>query len=124
MAKLPKSPCMWGYTGKYGNATTRVREALGIKGTKLPRDMHGEFRIDGWQVVVKRGPAKRSAGSWRGRERFAKSAKHRIFVRVDGRLIPVGRVYQALCPLHTKGSNATRSVARYGKNSLNGTRRK
>ncbi len=122
MAKLPKSPCMWGYTSKYGNATQRVREALGIKGTKIPRDMHGEFRVDGWNVVVKRGPAQRSRGKdWRGKERFYNSSKHRIFVRVDGRLIPVGRVHQALC---RPKKSSTWHRMRYGENSLSGTKRR
>lgn len=90
--KLPTSACNWTWSPSksgdgYGNPVDVIREKLGIKGTKMPRDMHGTYRIDGWDIVVTRGAR---AGS-------RKSSKHRIFVRHNGRLIPAGRVRQALC---------------------------
>lgn len=87
--KLPSSPCDWGAWSKSlrGNPVDLIRERLGVKGTKIPATMHGEWTIDGWRIVVKRSPPK-------GRY---KSSKHRIFVRHNGQLIPAGRVRQALC---------------------------
>lgn len=87
--RLPPSACDWSaWSPKYGgNPVDTIRARLGIKGTKIPRNMHGEYRIDGWNVVVKRGPTKGSR----------KSSKHRIYVRHNGDLIPAGRVRQALC---------------------------
>lgn len=121
-ARLPHSPCMWAWNSKYHRVTDRIREALGVKGSKLPRDMHGEYRIDGWNVVVKRGaPKTPGLKTWDGKQRYVHSAKHRIFVRHEGRLIPVGRVYQALCVPYKKGSRSTRWAA---SSNLSGSRRR
>lgn len=84
---LPSSACRW----KGHEPLSRIRQKLGV-GEKLPATMHGEWNIDGWRVVVKRSFAKKTASG-----RPIKTSKHRVFVRVDGELIPAGRVRQALC---------------------------
>lgn len=107
--KLPTSACDWHYggAGGYGNPVDLIRERLGIKGTKIPRSMHGEYKIDGWNIVVKRGPTKGSR----------KSSKHRIFVRHNGDLVPAGRVRQALCKtdIHHARKRAARSRGPKGR---------
>jgi hypothetical protein len=80
---LPSSPCAW----EWDTGTSRIRQALGFKNSKIPADFHGTFKIDGWKVVIKRGT--------KGAQR--KTAAHRIFIDNGGRLIPAGRVNQALC---------------------------
>lgn len=82
---LPSSPCAW----SYATGTSRIRQALGFSSTKMPATFHGTFKVDGWKVVVKRG--KKGAAQ--------KTATHRIFVDHGGRLVPAGRVKQALCPI-------------------------
>lgn len=83
MKKLPSSACEWG-----GHDPLRlIYRRLGADGSKLPANLHGEWNIDGWKVVVKRSKA--VAGK--------KTAKARVFVVHDGELIPAGRVRQALC---------------------------
>ena len=62
----------------------RIYEKIGAQGTKIPMHTHGEFRIDGWNIVVTRG---RKGGG----------GKPRIFVRSNGDLVPAGRVRQSLC---------------------------
>ena len=80
MTRLPSSPCKWSW-----HSTTDLYRALGVKGTKIPKGMHGEWNIDGWRVVVKRsGPE-------------ARGGKPRVFVKHNGKLVPAGRVRQALC---------------------------
>ena len=107
--RLPPSACDWGaWSAKYrSNPVDTIRARLGIKGTKIPATMHGEYRIDGWDIVVKRSAPK-------GRY---KSSKHRIFVRHNGRLIPAGRVRQALCAidLYEARQRATRTRGAKGK---------
>jgi hypothetical protein len=78
--RLPSSPCDWEQ-----RATWRVYEKLGIKGKVIPKSMHGEFRIDGWDIVLKRSAAK------------GRSGRPRLFVRIDGRLVDLGRLRQTLC---------------------------
>lgn len=99
--KLPASPCNWGaYNNAGQNPVNLIRNALGIKGTKIPANMHGEWNIDGWKVVVKRHkPSTRKYTSH--------TAKARIFVRVNGELIPAGRVRQALCRVDVHQSRKT-----------------
>jgi hypothetical protein len=80
--KLPSSPCEWRWS-----STTRIRQALGFESTKIPASFHGRFKVDGWDIVVKRGK--------KGAPR--KTAEHRIYVNHGGRLVPAGRVQQALC---------------------------
>lgn len=80
-AKLPSSPCQWGWN----SGTSRIYQALGIEGKKIPKSMHGEYKVDGWSVVIKRGKTGARVGT------------PRVFVRSGGELIPAGRVYQALC---------------------------
>lgn len=80
--KLPTRPCKWDQS-----ATRRIYQALGVSAKKLPKDMHGEFKIDGWSVIVKRG--KTGGGGI-----------PRIFVRSGGRIVDVGRVRQALCRVY------------------------
>lgn len=77
--------------------TDRVRYKLGRGGgNKLPADMQGRFNIDGHVVVVRPGtPAHRQPYG-----RLIPSSKHRMFFEVNGRLIPTGRVHQALCGKH------------------------
>lgn len=99
-AGLPGNPCKWGW-----RTTDKIRKALGFTNLKMPKSFHGTFRIDGWDIVVKRshdappmyGPHRKAR-----RDRYAprrdRSAKHRIFVRHNGRLIPAGRIHQ-LCKL-------------------------
>jgi hypothetical protein len=114
--KLPGSACDWqrGGPSGYGNPVDLIREKLGIKGTKIPATMHGEWNIDGWKVVIKRSPPK-------GRR---KSSKHRIYIRHNGDLIPAGRVRQALCRADVH--KARRRAARYrgAKGRFTGRRRK
>lgn len=76
--------------------TDRVRYKLGRGDTrKFPADMQGRFNIDGHIVVVRPGsPAHRTSYGLVG------SSKHRVFFEVNGRLIPTGRVHQALCGKH------------------------
>lgn len=116
--KLPSSACDWHYGGGsgYGNPVDVIRERLGIKGTKIPPNMHGEWNIDGWQVVVKRSPPK-------GRY---KSSKHRIYVRHNGELVPAGRVRQALCAadVHEARQRAKRHRGPKGRFTFKGNRRK
>lgn len=66
------------------DVTNRVRACLGITGTKLPRAFHGSFECDGVRVLVK--PA--VVG-------IRKSSQHRVFVDLDGRFVPTGRVQQS-----------------------------
>jgi len=83
MKKLPSSACKWG-----GSEPLKlIRQRIGADGSKIPANLHGEWNIDGWKVVVKRSKA--VAGR--------KTAKARVFVAHDGELIPAGRVRQALC---------------------------
>jgi hypothetical protein len=82
---LPSSPCKWDWS----NSTRRIYQALGVSGTKVPATLHGRFKVDGWNIVVKRG----TKGGAR------KTATHRIFVDHGGRLIPAGRLRQAACPI-------------------------
>jgi hypothetical protein len=92
-SRLPSSACKWqSWSRDYDDPVKTIRARLGIKGTKLPKNLHGEWNIDGWSVVVKRSFAKTTPSG-----QPIKTAKHRIFVRVDGDLIPAGRVRQALC---------------------------
>jgi len=97
LKKLPASPCAWPWW-----ATDRIYQQLGIEGRRVPPNMHGEFKIDGWNVVVKRSAAKGS-----------RSGKPRIFVRNNGDLVPAGRVRQALCQLDVHRSRK-RAAARRG----------
>jgi len=78
---LPKSACKWSQSASY-----RIRQALGLKADKIPKNMHGRFKVDGYTVIVKRHEA-----GQRG------TGKHRIFIDHGGREIPIGRMYQALC---------------------------
>ena len=107
--KLPSSACDWSaWSPRHGgNPVDTIRARLGIKGTKIPSKMHGEWNIDGWQVVIKRSPPK---GKW-------KSSKHRIFIRHNGELIPAGRVRQALCrvDVHEARMRAKRSRGPKGR---------
>lgn len=82
-----------------------IYQRLGIRSTKVPKDMHGEFNIDGWKVVVKRA----------GKD--ARGGKPRIFVRHNGDLIPAGRVRQALCSkdLYRARRRATRARGPKGR---------
>jgi hypothetical protein len=78
-----------------GNSVTyRVYDVLGIPGNTIPRGMQGRFNVDGHTVVVK------AAGPRRHRR---SGFSHRMFFDVNGRLIPVGRVHQALCKKHGGG---------------------
>lgn len=81
-AKLPSQPCKWDQS-----ASRRIYQALGLTANKLPKSMHGEFKIDGWSVIVKRG--KTNGGG-----------VPRIFVRSGGRIVDVGRVRQTLCRVY------------------------
>ena len=87
--RLPRSACDW-----HGGPLTAIYRKLG--GSKaasrnaLPPNLHGEWNIDGWKVVVKRSAPPSG--------RNTRTARARIFVRVGGELIPAGRVRQALCP--------------------------
>jgi hypothetical protein len=86
---LPASPCQWAW----GTGTPRIRQALGFQSSKMPANFHGRFKVDGWTIVVKRG-VKAAVPKERYRK---KTAKHRIFIDHGGKLIPAGRIYQALC---------------------------
>ncbi len=102
--KLPSSACQWDYSG-----TSIIRARIGVPGVKLPKTMHGEWTIDGWRVVVKRGSAPKPGK--------ARTAKARIFVRVDGRLVPAGRVRAALCrtKLHRSRKQAAKRRGAKGR---------
>lgn len=117
--KLPSSACNWQYGGSegYGNPVDVIRQKLGIKGTKIPANFHGEFRIDGWNVVVKRSPPG-------GGTRRTKSSKHRIYVRHNGELIPAGRVRQALCATDVHEARQRAKRHRGAKGRFTGRRRK
>jgi hypothetical protein len=99
---LPKSPCDWDQ-----GSTRRIYEALGLNSTganKIPKNMHGRYKVDGYTVIVKRSaPGQRGTG------------KHRVFVDIGGRDIPAGRVYQAACQrykLRQKRRRAARAARR------------
>jgi len=94
-AKLASSPCAWRW-----DATSRIRQALGFSSTKVPATFHGTFKVDGWTIVIKRGKAGAAQ----------KSAAHRIYVDHGGRLVPAGRVRQALCArtLHKSRKSAAK----------------
>lgn len=104
--KLPPSACDWSaWSPKYGgNPVDTIRARLGIKGTKIPASMHGEWNIDGWKVVIKRSPSG-------GGTRRTKSSKHRIYIRHNGDLVPAGRVRQTLCRIDVH--KARRRAARH-----------
>ena len=67
----------------------RVRARLGVTDT-MPRNFQGTFNLDGHKVVV--FPSGGTPMLTRKRRFF-----HRVFFDVNGRLVPVGRVQQALC---------------------------
>ena len=102
MPKLPSSPCQW----KGTNPMQRIYAALGVdpKSRVVPKTLHGEWTVDGWRVVVKRSAPK-----------SYHSGKPRIFVRHDGRLVPAGRVRQALCALDVH--KARRRAKRTGRDA-------
>jgi len=81
--KLSGNPCNWQW-----DANQRVYEALGLdyKSKTIPKSLHGTFKVDGWRVVVKRSEPRKSG-----------TGKHRVFIESEGRLVPLGRVRQALC---------------------------
>lgn len=93
---LPSSACAW----TFNTGTPRIRQALGFQSSKMPADFHGVFKVDGWKVVIKRGT--------KGAKQ--KTAAHRIFIDHGGRLVPAGRVHQALCrvDLHRSRKKAAR----------------
>lgn len=67
--------------------TRRVRRVLGfdVHGPKMPKDFHGQFDVDGRRVVVYRSGE-------------APKRLLRMYMETDeGRLVPVGRVHQAVC---------------------------
>ena len=65
--------------------TYRIREALGIRGDKIPKNMSGTYYVDGRKVRVYRSGE-------------SPSGFHRIFIETNkGRMIPVGRLRQHLC---------------------------
>lgn len=67
--------------------TSKVRYKLGLgDGKTLPANMQGRFNIDGHVVVVRPSASPR--------------LRHRVLFEVNGRLIPTGRVHQALCGKH------------------------
>ncbi len=81
--------------------STRVYEALGIRGRTIPRDMAGDFTVDGHRVRVMpartAGPMlRRGLQGWRRRRH---GFSHRIYFVVAAqhgeRLIPMGRIHQA-----------------------------
>jgi hypothetical protein len=80
---LPSNPCAW----QSNRHTKRIYEKLGIDtaASKIPKTMHGRFKIDGWTVIVKRSKPGARVGT------------PRIFIDQGGREIPLGRVYQGLC---------------------------
>lgn len=83
---LPSDPCKWSQT-----ATERIYAKLGAENRTLPRTLKGRFNIDGWTIIVKPGWSPPLAAQ-------GKSSKPRLFVEVEkGRLVPAGRVAQALC---------------------------
>ncbi len=71
------------------NLLDRVRARLGVTST-MSRNFQGTFNLDGHKVVV--FPSRGTPALTRKRLYF-----HRVFFNVDGRLVPVGRVQQALC---------------------------
>jgi hypothetical protein len=76
--QLPSTPCQW--TERH---TRTLYEKLGGTRSGLPKNKHGRFRVDGWDVIVKRS----SSGS----------AKSRVFVEVDGQTANVGNIRQKFC---------------------------
>ena len=100
---LPSSPCNWAFN----TGVPRIRQALGFESSKIPASFHGTFKVDGWNVVIKRGK--------KGEKR--KTAAHRIFIDHGGRLVPAGRVTQALCrvTLHRSRKKAKRLRGKGGR---------
>jgi hypothetical protein len=72
------------------NITSRVRRVLGLgTGTTLPANFATETVIDGRRVIIK----KSTPGS----------SIHRMFIETnDGRMVPTGRLRQAVCPRRSK----------------------
>lgn len=103
MNKLPSSPCGW---SAWPNPLDRIYKVLGAKpGKRLPTGKHGVFKIDGWTIVVRRGDKSRGRGS------------PRIFVDYAGRLVPAGRVRQALCrvDVHQSRKRAAKRRGAHGR---------
>lgn len=91
-----------------------LRKALCGNPSKLPRDFtfdgtlplyqlhRGELELLGEFNIVVTPTRKRMVQPYPGRTDYppveAKSSKHRIFARLDGRLVPVGRLSQAMPP--------------------------
>lgn len=99
---LPSSPCGW----SWDTGTNRIRQALGFQTSKIPAKFHGRFKVDGWNVVIKRGVA---GGP--------KTAAHRIFIDNGGVLVPAGRLRQALCrvTLHKSRRRAAKQRSTGGR---------
>jgi hypothetical protein len=70
--------------------TRRIRKVLGVTET-MPKNFGGEFNVDGRYVVVFRSG------------RTPKGGLLRTYIEAnDGRLVPAGRLTQAVCPLRRK----------------------
>jgi hypothetical protein len=100
-AVLPRDPCDWDQ-----EATREIYRALGIRGKRIPADMHGEFWLDTWNVVIKRGGE------------GARIGKPRMFVRWNGKLYSVKNLRQNLCPA------AMRAQVRRGRRTAAKQRRR
>ena len=87
ISRLPSGPCSW------HQETTRLLYAkLGFKNKVVPKNAHGAFRIDGWDIIVRRSA------------RTGRSGKPRVFARVSGQLVDVGRLRQTLCAITVQRS--------------------
>jgi hypothetical protein len=97
--RLPTSPCDWNQQD-----TRKIYKYLGVDGKKIPAAKHGVFNIDGWKIIVKRGTP-RGGG------------KPRVFADYGGRLVDVGRIAQALCPVRLRRARkkATRQRGPQGR---------
>jgi hypothetical protein len=85
--------------GSYG-ITQRIKNqfALDFRGGKIPANFKGRFLIDGHAVYVFKS---RKTPKMSGKRHYF----HRIFFRIDGRMVPVGRARQALkCKLRAGGN--------------------
>lgn len=78
------------------NVSDRVREVLNLP-SKLPKDLKGEFIVDGRRVVIYPSSQTPTHRSGRGTNRI-------YITNNEGRLVPAGRLKQAVCNKGKKGS--------------------
>ena len=92
---LPADLCAYKWGGN--GIANRVYRVLGAgAGRKLPAGLKGKFNVDGHTVYVFKS---RKTPKLSRKKRYF----HRMFFRIDGRLVPTGRVQQALKCSYVRG---------------------